>query len=197
MTIFSVNRQGWMQEQADLGAISHRAQAASAAGMALIAQFGGILDGQDVTPGYAVRNFLPAMLVKLFNRHGLVPQPTAKCDFLSNTARQFTQANAELLRHSLRKQRPFFAAVRRRSCQSPSRKIPLPTSRISRQTESHTSHDQHNVLPLAESVGRTRREVFIDQAFRPGWVTAGIRRQRCSMRRSMSATPALQTDSRR
>jgi hypothetical protein len=25
--------------------------------MALIAQFGGILDGQDMTPGYAVRNF--------------------------------------------------------------------------------------------------------------------------------------------
>jgi hypothetical protein len=103
------------------------------------------------------------MLVKLFNRHGLVPQPTAKCDFLSNTARQFTQANAELLRHSLRQQRPFFSAVRRRSCQPPSRKIPLPTSRLSRQTESHTSPDQHNVLPLAESVGRTRREVFIDE----------------------------------
>jgi hypothetical protein len=43
---------------------------------------------QGVTPGYAVRNFLSAMFVKLFNRHGLVAQPTAKCDFLGNTARQ-------------------------------------------------------------------------------------------------------------
>jgi hypothetical protein len=153
MPIFSVNRQGRMQEQANLGAVSHRAQAASAAGMPLIAQFGGILDGQDVTPGYAVRNFLPATLVKLFNRHGLVPQPTAKCDFLSNAARQLTQANVELLRHSLRQQRPFFSAVRRRSCQPPSKKSPLPTSRLSQQTESHTSYDQHNVLPLAKFAG--------------------------------------------
>jgi hypothetical protein len=82
-------------------------------------------------------------------------RPLRTRHLLGNTARQFTQANAELLRHSLRKQRPFFAAVRRRSCQSPSRKIPLPTSRISRQTESHTSHDQHNVLSLTEPVGRT------------------------------------------
>jgi hypothetical protein len=79
--------------RANLGAVSHRAPAATAVGMALIAQFTGILDCQDVTPGYAVRNFLPAMF-KLFNRHGLVPQPSAKSNFLGNTARLFTQANA-------------------------------------------------------------------------------------------------------
>src|SRR5262249_20172125 len=70
------------------------------------------------------------------------------------------------LRHSLRQQRPFFAAVRRRSCQPPSRKIPLPTSRISRQTESHTTTDQRNAFAPAESGGRTQREVFTDQPTR-------------------------------
>jgi hypothetical protein len=42
MTIFTVNRQGRMQEQAYVGAVSNRAQAASAAGMTLIVQFGGV-----------------------------------------------------------------------------------------------------------------------------------------------------------
>ena len=128
----------------------------------------GVLDGQDMASGHTARDFPAAMLVQLFNGHGLVPQKAAECDFLGNTARQFTQANVELLRHPLRQQRPFFAAVRRRSCQSPSKKIPSPTSRItpsriSRQTESHISVDQHNVLSRTESVGRTRREVFTDQ----------------------------------
>src|SRR5258708_8941515 len=163
MMTFGMNRQGRMQEQAKVGAVADRPQTARAAGVALIVQFGGVLDGQDMASGHTARNFLAAMLVKLFNGHGLVPQPAAKSDFFGNIARQYTQTNAEFLRHSLRQQRPFFAAVRRRSCQPPSRKIPLPTSRISRQTESHTPIDQRNLLALAESVGRTQREVFTDQ----------------------------------
>src|SRR5262249_55894064 len=163
MMALGIDRQSRMQEQAKVGAVADRPQAAGAAGMALIVQFGGVLDGHDMASGHTVRDFLAAMLVKLFNGHGLVPQPAAKRDFLGNIARQCTQTNVEFLRHSLRQQRPFFAAVRRRSCQPPSRKIPLPTSRISRQTESHTTTDQRNAFAPAESVGRTQREVFTDQ----------------------------------
>jgi hypothetical protein len=133
MTVFSVNPQGGMQEYANLAAVSHRA--ASAAGMALITQFGGILDGQDMTPGYAVRNFLPAMVVKLFNRDGLVPQ---QCPFFSRSSPKLPTSQQEKF-HC----RPNQPANRESHC-----------------------HDQHNVLPLAESVGRTRREVFTDQPWK-------------------------------
>src|SRR5215471_594208 len=161
--IVGINRQGRMQEQAEVSAVADRPQAAGAASMALIVQFGGVLDGQDMAPRCASCDFLTAMLVNLSDRHRLIPQPATERYFFSTIPCQWVQPNGELLRHSLRQQCPFFAAVRRRSCQPPNKNIPLPTSRISRQIESHTTMDQRKVLAPPESAGRTPRHVCIDQ----------------------------------
>jgi len=168
MMTVGIDRQGRMQEQAEVSAVADRPQAAGTAGMPLIVQFARVLDGQDMAPGRAPRDLLAAMLVNLFNAHGLIPKPTAKPDFLGAIACQFTQPDGEMLRHPLRQQSPFFAAARLGSRQPPSKKMPFPTSRISRPTQSHTTANQRNIRFTTRVSLSHQRVMCIDQPLEGG-----------------------------